>query len=220
MRCVILSGGSAGDLNWLAGILRQDDRIICVDGGADYAAKLGLIPDVIIGDMDSLDSSTLLNFSRLGSVINTFPAAKNETDTLLAMAEALAGMPDEIIVLGALGTRFDHSLANVHLLVMAVEKGVRTKIVNQYNEISLITPRESAVFEGHHGEIFSLLPLSGEVIGVNVTGVRWPLRDALFVIGNPYGVSNEVAAGRVEISITSGLLLLIRVDERGEMCCR
>ena len=220
MRCVILTGGSAGDLSWLAGIFRQGDRLICVDGGADCAARLGLIPDVIIGDMDSVDRSTLLKFSRLGSAINKFPAAKDETDTFLAMAEALAGMPDEIIVLGALGTRFDHSLANVHLLVSAGERGVRTKIVNQYNEISLITPRGPAVFEGYPGELFSLLPLSGEVIGVNVTGARWPLRDAVLDTGNPYGVSNEVAAGSVEISIASGLLLLIRVDERGEMCCR
>lgn len=220
MRCVILSGGSAGDLNWLGGIFRRDDRVICVDGGADFAAKLGLTPGVIIGDMDSLDRATLLDFDRRGALIKTFPAAKDDTDTALALAEALAGNPDEIVILGALGTRFDHSLANVHLLLQAAEKGVPARIVNQYNEISLVTPGAPAVLEGGTGELFSLLPLTGEVTGVNVKGARWPLRDAVFTIGHPYGISNEVAAERVEISICCGLLLLIRINERGEMKCR
>ncbi|GBF34057.1 thiamin pyrophosphokinase [Desulfocucumis palustris] len=220
MRCVILSGGSAGGLDWLAGVIRRGDRVICVDRGADYAAKLGLLPDLIIGDMDSLDSQTLLDFSRRGAEIKTFPAEKDETDTTLALAEALAGQPDEVVILGALGTRFDHSLANVHLLRLAGDKGVPAKIINQFNEISLVTPGEPAILKGLPGETFSLLPLTAEVTGVNVTGARWPLRDAVFSIGNPYGISNEVAADRVEISITSGLLLLIKINERGEMNCR
>lgn len=220
MRCVILTGGTVDNLSWLAGVLKKDDRVICVDGGSRYAAALGIVPHVIVGDMDSIDREKLNSFSGQGAVIREYPADKDDTDTALALAEALAGKPDEIVILGAIGTRFDHSLANVHLLRVALDHGVPARIVNRYNEISLVAPHRPAVVEGEPGDLFSLLPLTERVTGVYVQGARWPLRDATFVIGNPYGVSNRLAAGRAEISIASGLLLLIKINERGEMSCR
>ncbi|WP_027364579.1 thiamine diphosphokinase [Desulfotruncus alcoholivorax] len=215
MRCVIITGGSAGEASWLAEIIKPEDRVICVDGGASYAAGIGIVPDMIVGDMDSIDRELLENFRKLGTVIKEYPVDKDDTDTALALAEALAGKPDEIIILGALGTRFDHSLANVHLLAAAGEQGVRARIVNEYNDISLVYPGERALVEGEAGALFSLLPLTAEVSGINVTGAKWPLRDAVFAIGNPYGISNRLAADRAEITINSGLLLLIKINERG-----
>ena len=220
MRCIIVSAGFVGDLGLFAGMIAPDTRVICADGGAKHVADLGFVPDVIIGDMDSLKPRLLLAFTRQGSRIKQYPTAKDETDTALALTEALADAPDEIIILGALGTRFDHALANVHLLRMAAEKGVQTKIIDPYNEISLITPRMPGAFKGLPGEVFSLLPLTEEVQGITVTGARWPLEDDSFYIGLPYGVSNEVLREEVKISVKSGLLLLIRVREEGDMLCR
>lgn len=215
MRCVIITGGTVTDLQWLARVIENDDRVICVDGGTKYAAALGLVPDVIVGDMDSADRGELNRFARLGSIIKEYPVEKDDTDTALALAEALSGRPEEIVILGALGTRFDHSLANVHLLRTALDWGVKARIVNEYNEISLVAPHCPAVVEGEPGELFSLLPLTGEVVGVNVRGARWPLENATFSIGNPYGVSNHLASRRVEVAVGSGLLMLIRVSEMG-----
>lgn len=214
MRCIILTGGSAGDLNKLHEIISVDDTIICADSGARIAAALDIVPHMVVGDFDSLSENEITNFAKKGIILKKYPPAKDDTDTALALAEALALKPGEIIIIGALGTRFDHSLANVHLLRTAFEKGIKARIIDEQNEISLVSPRETVVINGRPGDLFSLLPLTTEVTGVNVKGARWPLENATFTIGNPYGVSNRLAANRVEISITTGLMLLIKVMER------
>jgi len=211
MRCVLLTGGTVNNLHWLAGVLTKADRLICVDSGAKYAAALGMVPHVIVGDMDSIDHSVLDGFRRQGVVIKDYPAEKDDTDTALGLAVALADSPDEIIILGATGTRFDHTLANVHLLRVALEHQVLARVINECNEISLVAPQQPAVVEGRPGDLFSLLPLTEKVTGVCVQGARWPLQDATFSIGNPYGVSNRLAVAIANISIASGLMLLIKV---------
>lgn len=212
MRCVILTGGTVDNLQWLARALAQADRLICVDSGAGYAATLGITPQIIIGDMDSIDRSLLDSYYQQGVVIMEHPAEKDDTDTALALAEALADRPDEVIILGATGTRFDHTLGNVHLLRTALEHRVPARIIDQYNEISLVAPQQPAVVEGRPGDVFSLLPLTEKVTGVRVQGARWPLHDATFSIGNPYGISNRLAGNKVQITIASGLMLLIKVS--------
>ncbi len=212
MRCVILTGGTVADAQWLAGMLAQADRLICVDSGAEHAAALGFVPQVIVGDMDSIDRSVLADFRRQGVDIKEYPTEKNDTDTALGLAAALADAPNEVVILGATGTRFDHTLANVHLLRVALEHQVLARIINEHNEISLVAPQQPGVVEGLPGDVFSLLPLTERVIGVCVQGARWPLQDAVFTIGNPYGVSNRLAGAIANITIASGLMLLIKVN--------
>ncbi|KAF1084253.1 Thiamine pyrophosphokinase [Sporotomaculum syntrophicum] len=211
MRCVILTGGTVANAQWLAGMLAQADRLICVDSGAEHAAALGFVPQAIVGDMDSVDRSVLTNFRRQGVEIKEYPTEKNDTDTALGLAAALAYAPDEVIILGATGTRFDHTLANVHLLRVALEHHVSARIINEYNEISLVAPQQPGLVEGLPGDVFSLLPLTEKVIGVCVQGAYWPLQNAVFTIGNPYGVSNRLAGDVASITIASGLMLLIKV---------
>lgn len=211
MRCVIIAGGTIEDLGWLGGVLKETDRVICVDSGAKYAAALGIVPHMIVGDMDSLERGELRRLVSLGAIVREYHPEKDDTDTALALAEALTQRPGEIVIAGALGTRFDHSLANVHLLRVALDRGVRARIISECHEISLVAPRVPAVVDGRPGELFSLLPLTGEVAGVSVKGARWPLENAVFRIGNPFGVSNRLAGGQAEISVDSGLLLLIKV---------
>ncbi len=216
LRCIILSGGTIGDFQWLAGVVEKGDYVICADGGSEYAAALGIIPRLIVGDMDSVNREILEYFAGRGTIIKEYPADKDDTDTALALGEALAVGPAEIVIIGALGTRFDHSLANVHLLRAAWERGVRARIIDEYNEISLVGPQQPALVKGRPGDLFSLLPLTERVTGVQVRGARWPLRDAVFAIGNPYGISNRLVDGEAEVSVASGLLLLIKVSKRGE----
>lgn len=211
MRFVILTGGTVKKLSWLAEKIKKDDYLICADSGAKYAAALGLVPRIITGDFDSLDQKILQHFHLQGVDIRQHPVAKDDTDTALALEEALAGNPAEIIIIGGTGTRFDHSLANVHLLRIALERGVPARIVTEYNEISLVAPAQPAVVKGKPGQLFSLLPLTTEVTGVNVTGARWPLENATFTIGRPYGISNELVAGEARITVASGILLLVKI---------
>ncbi len=220
MRYLVISAGSLEDQALLTKLIDHNTRVICADGGANYLADFGIVPDLIIGDMDSIKIQNLLTFTRQGSRIRQYPTVKDETDTALALMEALSDTPDEVIILGATGSRLDHTLANVHLLKMAAEKGVPARIVDAYQEISLITKRTPASFFGIPEEVFSLLPLSEEVTGVTITGAKWSMRNQTFYLGYPYGVSNEVLGGKVGISVVSGMLLLIRVREKGDMIAR
>jgi len=213
MRCIIITGGTIEDLEWLGGLIKETDRVICVDSGAKYAAALGIIPHLIVGDMDSLERRELQRLASLGAAVREYDPEKDDTDTALALAEALSQQPAEIIIVGALGTRFDHSLANVHLLRAALDRGVRARIINEHNEISLVAPHLPAVVTGRPGDLFSLLPLTEEAAGVNVKGASWPLHNAVFRIGNPYGVSNRLAGAQAEISVAAGILLLIKIAD-------
>lgn len=211
MRCVILTGGTIENLAWLSEIIQEGDDLICADGGARYAAALGLVPRVVIGDFDSLEENILRSLSRQGATIKKYPAAKDDTDTALALEEALSRNPAEILILGGLGSRFDHSLGNVHLLRVAWERGIPARIITEYNEISLVAPNQPATVKGQPGQLFSLLPLTTEVTGVDVAGARWPLKNATFAIGRPYGISNELVEEEARIRVSSGLLLLVKV---------
>lgn len=210
MRCIIIAAGNI-NCQWLREIVRKDDMVICADRGARFAQASGIVPDMVVGDFDSLTGAEKSRCVRDGIVLKEHPPAKDDTDTALAFQEALALKPDEILIAGALGTRFDHSLANVHLLRTGFEHGVKTRIIDEYNEISLVVPNEPVIITGSPGDVFSLLPLTTEVKGVHVKGARWELEDAYFTIGNPYGVSNQLAAEKTEISICEGLMLLIKV---------
>jgi len=213
LKIAILSGGNITSKEWLYKMLKGTHRIICVDGGSRYASLLGIVPYMIVGDLDSIDPNDLDYFSRQGVIIKKYAPEKDNTDTALALNEALAQKPSEIIVLGASGSRLDHTLANIHLLRNAAESGVPVSLVDEFNEISIVMPGESRFIDGNPGDLFSLLPLTTEVRGVNVRGARWPLEDAIFTVGNPYGISNRLAGTRASVSIKSGILMLIRTHE-------
>lgn len=212
MRCIILSGGTIENIDWLAGKINHDDHIICVDSGARYAIALGITPDTIVGDLDSIDPADLDYLIQSGGTrIIKYSPDKDDTDTALALKEAMARKPDEIIIFGATGSRMDHTWANMQLLYMAAQSGMRAKIMDQHNIVELLLPGCPVTIRGTPGSTFSLLPLSFEVQGINIIGARWPLTNASIQTGDTIGVSNRLAGDKAKILIGSGLALLIRV---------
>jgi len=214
---IVVAGGEIRDLAFLQAriSLLQAAEIICADGGAGYLHALGLVPNVIIGDMDSLEPGLLQYFTERGSRIIRFPEGKNETDTQLALEYAFGCSPDEIYVFGAFGTRIDHVLANVSLLALGVKRGTNVKLINEWCEI-FIAGRQ-CIIEGQPGQTVSLLPLSNTVTGIMLDGFEYPLTDGVMEIGTPYGVSNRLTAAKGVITVESGLLLVIRYFEAGAL---
>jgi len=206
----VISNGAIRDTSFLADqIIRSDDPvIICTDGAAERMREIGRVPDMIVGDMDSIGEETLSYFKGKGSRIVRHPAAKDETDTQIALECAFEMAPERIRIFGALGGRIDHALANISLLVMCVERGIDTKIVDEECELFVIN--DSCVIEGRKGETVSLLPLSSDVRGITLDGFEYPLTGATMEIGVPYGISNRLAGPRGVISVESGYLLVIR----------
>jgi len=207
-RAVILSSGEIGVLNFYKKIIRRNDKIICADGGLRFAKKLGLKPDVLIGDFDSLKKSELSGLNKTKTKILSFPKEKDKTDTQLAVEYAISSGVGEIIMLGSLGGRIDHLLSNIHLLRLGVKKSITIKILDEFNEIRIID--KALNFRTRKGETLSLLPLTEKVKGIYTEGLKYPLKNGTMVLGNPYGVSNETISSKVKIKIRSGLLLLIR----------
>jgi thiamine pyrophosphokinase len=214
---LVVAGGEIRDMAFLRSKLSElkPAEIICADSGAGYLHTIGIVPHVIIGDMDSLSPGMLEHFTERGSRIIRFPEGKNETDTQLALEYAFDAVPDEIYVFGAFGTRIDHTLANVSLLALGVKKGIQVKFIDEWCE-TFVVDRESTI-EGEPGQTVSLLPLSDTVTGITIEGFEYPLNDGMMEIGAPYGVSNRLIAARGVISVKSGHLLVIRYFKAGDL---
>ncbi|WP_066639751.1 thiamine diphosphokinase [Desulfolucanica intricata] len=213
MRCLIFANGEIKNYNRYRKYIKGDEYIICADGGARHVRKLQLVPQLIIGDMDSVPLELLQEFRALGCVIKQFPTEKDEVDTELALNEAMKLNPREILVMGAVGSRLDHTLANIQLLIRPVMKGINTCLIGNRHIVSLITPSLPGIIEGEQGDLLSLLPLTPEVRGVKTRGLKWNLQDNTFKFGHPYGISNVLLEDNAAIKIKEGIMVLIRVLE-------
>ncbi|WP_169081571.1 thiamine diphosphokinase [Paenibacillus sp. PL91] len=206
-RIVICTGGQLGD--WALEHIKADDLLIGADSGARFLIAQGFRPDVAIGDFDSVSEDELLDIRRnSGQTIACDPIDKNYTDTEMAVRLALDMHPRELVMLGALGTRFDHSLANVHLLALAAKQQVRATIIDNHNKISLVTDQVTIEQLGYPN--VSLLPLTMRVEGITLTGFQYPLTDAELTIGQSLGISNVLLTHTGKIVIREGALLVIQ----------
>jgi thiamine pyrophosphokinase len=206
----IVSGGCLGDQSFFQEKISRMGNclIICCDGGARHFRYLGIKPDVIIGDMDSIDPASLASYSTSGIKIIKYPANKDFTDTELALDYALGLKPESIFIWGALGGRIDHTLANVFLLDKGKEKGIRTYLVDEYGEV-FVLDKETA-FINETGKTVSLLALSPEVTGITLSGFLYPLKEGTLIMGECRGISNIITDARAGISIRQGKLLVIK----------
>jgi len=205
-RILIYSGGALG--SWALDAIRQDDYIIGADAGALFLINNGISPHLSLGDFDSVTAAELKQIqANSGETLPCDPIDKNFTDTELAWNLALSKHPSELILFGALGTRFDHSLANVHLLRSALSLQINAVIMDNHNRISLITDFITLTDRGY--SYVSLLPLSETVTGITLSGFQYPLYEATLAIGQSLGISNVIAADQAVIRIREGMLLVI-----------
>lgn len=206
-RIVICTGGQLGA--WALEHIKAGDLLIGADSGARFLISQGLRPDIAIGDFDSVSAEELAIIrSSSGQTIACDPIDKDYTDTEMAVRLSLDMQPTELVLLGALGTRFDHSLANVHLLVLAAKQNVRATIIDEHNKITLATEQVIINKQGYPN--VSLLPLSMQVKGITLTGFQYPLTDATLTIGQSLGISNVLTAPIGMIQLREGLLLIIQ----------
>jgi thiamine pyrophosphokinase len=164
---------------------------------------------VVIGDMDSLPGITQQVLEDQDCRFVIHPRLKDETDMELALTYAAEQGVDEIVVLGALGGRLDHTLANIFLLSLPQLQGIVVRIVDGEQEARLVQEGQPAYIEGQPGDLVSLLPLTGRVRGVETDGLAWTLRDDTLRLGFTRGVSNVMTSRQARIGIGTGLLLVV-----------
>ena len=204
---IICTGGSLGA--WALQHMEDSDFYIGADSGALFLVDNGITPHIAIGDFDSVTAEERERIAaNCGEMIPCDPVDKNYTDTELAFRLALSRKPSRIKLLGALGTRFDHALANVHLLALAEAEGVEACILDKHNAISLATS-SLVVHQGGYSQV-SLLPLTEAVTGITLSGFQYPLQNATLTIGQSLGISNVLAEPTGTVSLTSGKLLVIQ----------
>lgn len=204
-RCVIVGGAEIGEYGRVRSCFEEDDFFIFCDCGLRHMEPLGVSADLTVGDFDSYEKPC-------GKKAETIvlPCEKDDTDTAFALKEAIRRGWRDFLLVGVVGQRFDHTLANVSLLLMLSENGCRGKIVDDYSEMELVT---SSAEVGGSFAYFSLLTIGEvEARGVTIKNAKYELDDATIKSSFQYGVSNEVLPGKVaRISLTSGKLLLIKV---------
>jgi len=225
VRAIIVANGQVQQDERYNHLVRPDDLIIAVDGGAMVAQQLGLVPQVVVGDMDSLSRQLVSQLEASGCQLVDHPARKDETDTELAVRYALQQGAREILLLGATGDRLDHTLANVFLLDMAWQAGVRAKIVSGDTEVWLLRGGGELEVDGEPGDIVTLLPVGQDAVGVRSIGLEWALHGDTLRFGPARGVSNVMTAAQAQVALREGVLLVFRVrrdsgkekDSMGEM---
>lgn len=207
-RALIVTGGNVGA--WTLALLPAYSYIIGADRGAEFIARGGGRMQLALGDFDSIGEGQLDAVRSAADETIVYDAVdKDWTDTELAFREAAGRGFADIDIAGALGTRFDHSLANVHLLKQAQELGCSLRLIDEHNLISLCAGTMRLSADPRYSNV-SLLPLTERVTGITLQGFRYPLHDATIKLGQSIGVSNVLDAPTGTITIASGLVLVIR----------
>ena len=188
MKATILSNGTVNDVDFLISYIKNTDLFICADGGARYARVLSVKPDVLLGDFDSLDEDTLNYFKTIGTKIFRYPVAKDYTDTQLAIDKAIEMGSNEMVLLGVIGSRLDHTLANISMLYYLYERGVKAEIVNENNRIILLKGKN--VLKGKKGGTISFIPFLGDVKKITLRGFYYNLDEAELPKDISLGISN------------------------------
>jgi len=206
----IVSGGRIGDRDFFRKRIfgMENCLIICCDGGVRHLQQTGIKPDVIIGDMDSIDPAHLESYSHQDVKIIRHPVNKDFTDTELALVHAINLKPVAIYIWGAFGGRLDHTLANVFLLEKIKALPIKVYLIDEYCEAFLLNG--DVTISGSAGQTVSLIALSFQVEGITLRGFLYPLDDATLRMGESRAVSNIINDDEAKISVRSGSLLVIR----------
>ena len=181
--------------------------MIAADGGADLALRLGIVPNWVVGDMDSLTPAGRVRLESLGAVFYVYPPEKDDTDTQLALRLAQKEGADEIVVWGGAGDRIDHTLSNLFSAAGFVEQGITIRFEHPRVTVYLVCDR--LVVPGRVGDTVSLIVLGKEAAGVSLDGFRYPLRDAVLDYRWPYTVSNVIVESDPCVRVASGILAVI-----------
>ena len=196
-----------------APVVQPGDLIIAADGGARHCLALDLLPSVVIGDMDSIDSATEVRLEAAGVEIIRHPARKDYTDLELALIYAVERKASQVSISAALGNRWDQTLANLLLPALEDFEELVIRLIDGEQEIQLIKPGRPVMVRGAEGDTVSLVPIGGEVFGITTHGLEYPLQDGSLSLGSSRGISNVMLGKHAEISIGDGLLVCVHIHQ-------
>ena len=185
-------------------------NIIAGDRGLEALYQLKIIPNHVVGDFDSVSPEILKFYKKQSQIIfHTYHAEKDNTDTDIALQLAIKLKSSRITIMGALGRRMDHAIANIHILKDALEANIPCQMIDEHNRIYLINKEMTLEKDKVYGKYVSLIPLTSTVEGLTLAGFKYPLHDYTLPIGTSLGISNEIVTDTAHIEMKNGILIVI-----------
>jgi len=209
MIALLFANGNLDPSPQLHTLLGQVNLVIAADGGADHCTRLDITPDILLGDLDSIDAATLTAYQNEGITIKRYPTGKDATDLELALDLAIAKGAKTVWLIAALGGRWDMSLANI--MLAAAEKYAKQEIclLGRDCTMRILHPGKEWAINGSPGQRVSLVPIKGDVHGVTLTGFEYPLIEHTILFGSTLGISNVMQNDLATVQHTGGILLCI-----------
>ncbi|MCY3567114.1 MAG: thiamine diphosphokinase [Chloroflexi bacterium] len=207
MQAVVALAGEIQDSPLVRSALNGAGLIVAADSGANRLRRLGMLPHVVIGDLDSLQGDDLFHLKSVGVEFEPHPAPDQRTDGDVAIEHALRRGATSIIIVGLFGgPRYDHAVANLFLLTHTSLRLVPTWTVDGWTALTVLNGDGVAQthFQGHVGDYVSITAVSEQVRGITTVGLKWPLSNATFTRGLNEGTSNELIHERAMVQIAEG----------------
>lgn len=208
MKRALIIGSGEVHPEKLKELLHQSSFIICADGGASALLSRDVLPDILLGDFDSIEPEILSHYKDRGVEIIKYPSEKDETDSEIALEIAKDRGYTSIDFIGGMGTRFDHTLANAMLTQKALDEGMDLRL---HDKTNLIMALRTIKIEKSHMYL-SMIALTKDCV-VSIEGVKYPLRHVNIAPGSTLGISNEIVDEKASIQLHSGNGLLILSED-------
>lgn len=209
--CLILNG-EVEDYDILKKIIESKhySTIIAVDGGANHLYKMGIVPNNIVGDLDSIDKDTLNYYESKEVEFTKYPSKKNETDSELGILLAIERGNMCIDIFAALGGRIDHEISNIGLLHYILKRGAYPRIISEKEEVYILE-NDELTLEGKPGDLVSVIPFRGDAKGVTLRNLEYPLDEFDMEYSVPRGISNVMLDNICHIDVRDGCVLVVKI---------
>jgi thiamine pyrophosphokinase len=213
VRAAIFLNGTPDLEPLIQAVADRADLVVAADGGARYALAAGIVPDLIVGDMDSLGEDLAREMEARGAELERHPSRKDKMDGHLAVLTAKARGATNADFLCATGGKFGAVFAVPHILLAAERLGLRSSAFAGWGTMFVVEDGSRTV-RGVPGDSVSVFPLAGPATGVTLEGMSYPLTDAVLEPGDTLGFHNELVGGEARVSVESGVLLVVREHDR------
>ena len=212
MRAAIFLNGVPDPLDLLRSVAGRADLVVAADGGARCALDAGVVPDLVVGDMDSLGEAGVREVEERGALLERHPLRKDKMDGHLAIIAAAERGATDVDLLCATGGSVSSFFAVPHILLAAERMGLRATMIAGWGQ-AFVLEAGSRKVSGDPRDSVSVFPFTGPATGVTLEGFSYPLEDARLEIGDTLGFHNELLDRVGRVSVEEGVLLVIHETE-------
>ncbi len=208
MRAVVFGGADIKDYSFCKKYI-ENSFVVCCDSGMRHARALGIIPDAIVGDFDSADKETIDYFKAMNIPTVQLPTHKDETDMEIGAELAIQKGADELVIIGGIGSRLDHTMGNCNMLIRLCKEGKKAVLVNENNAVWVTDSRIELT--GRKGNLVSFFPVGITAEGVTTENLEYPLENAVLSAENRLlAVSNVMLGEKAAVSVKKGMLYVMQ----------